>query len=129
MTNHSTTIRLLNAGLILAFSICLMEWADKSAFVFQTEYQIFAEGENLLSSLTHPLILAGLIGQLLLLYVVIKPGVRNIYTTLGILILSPVVLMIFLSGALSLNVKIIASTLPFLVLSILFFMKFRKRVA
>lgn len=46
--------------------------------------------------------------------------------TLGILILSPVVLLTLLAGALSVNLKMIASTLPFLILAIVYFLRFRK---
>ena len=116
------TIRLINLGLLLAFSICYMEWGGgNSAFVFQAEYELFRTADKLLSSLTHPLILAGLIGQVLLLYSVFSKKPNRWLNTIGVLILSPVVLLVLLAGALSLNWKVIAAALPFVILSVIYF--------
>ena len=116
------TIRLINLGLLLAFSICYMEWGGgNSAFVFQAEYELFRTADKLLSSLTHPLILAGLIGQVLLLYSIFSKTPNRLLNTIGILILSPVVLLVLLAGALSLNWKVIAAALPFVILSVIYF--------
>lgn len=120
-------LRLINIGLLLAFSLCYMEWGQgNSSFVFQTQYMLFSEWDKLWSSLTHPLILTGLIGQLLLLYCAFKSAPNRTVNTIGILILSPVVLLTLLAGALSVNLKMIASTLPFLALAVVYFLRFRK---
>ena len=77
--------------------------------------------------MTHPLILTGLIGQLLLLYCAFKKTPNRLANSIGIIILSPVVLLAFLAGALSANVKILASTLPFIALALVYFLKYRKK--
>ena len=59
--------RLLNIGLLIAFQFCYLEWPNHSMFVYQVEYEIFAKAENLLTNITHPIILLGLINQILLL--------------------------------------------------------------
>jgi hypothetical protein len=120
-------LRFINIGLLLAFSLCYMEWGQgNSSFIFQTQYTLFSNTDNLMSSLTHPLIIAGLIGQLLLLYCAIKSNPNRIVNTSGILILSPVVLLTLLAGALAGNLKMIVSTLPYLVLAVIYFLRFRK---
>lgn len=120
-------LRFVNIGLLLAFSICYLEWGGgNSSFIFQVEYELFRKADNLLSSLTHPLILAGLIGQMLLLYSIFGKKPKRMLNSIGILILSPVAWLAFLAGMLSLNLQMIASTLPFVILSVIYFLKFRK---
>lgn len=115
------TNRLINIGLVLAFFICYMEWGGgNSSFVFQSELQIFTQSESWRDNFAHPIILAGLIGQLILLFAAFKNPPSRKLTWAGILILSPVVLLIFLAGALSLNWKMVVSTLPFLALVVVF---------
>jgi len=109
--------KLLLLGIILAFSICYTEWgADQSAFIFEMELEFFASLRKNLASFTHPLILAGLLGQLGLIYgmMVSKPRFWIISACLAFLGL--VVGIFLLAGLLSLNFKIIASTIPFWVL-------------
>lgn len=121
-------LRLINIGLLLAFSICYLEWGGgNSSFIFQAEYELFSNRDKLLSSLTHPLILAGLIGQILLLYSAFKKEPHRTLNSIGILILSPVVLLALLAGMLSLNFKMIAAALPFIILSVIYFWKYRKQ--
>lgn len=121
-------LRFINIGLLLAFSLCYMEWGQgNSSFVFQTQYALFSKMDDLWASITHPLILSGLIGQLLLLYCAFKSTPNRTVNAIGILILSPVVLLTLLAGALSVNLKMIASTIPFLILAVVYFLRFRKR--
>ena len=122
------TLRLINIGLILSFFTGYMEWGQgQTAFVFDAARTIFSEADNLLSSLTHPLIISGLAGLLILLYCAIRQEPWRRLNTIGILILSPVVLLILLSGALSGNIKSIASTLPFLGLAVAYYVVRYKR--
>ncbi len=119
--------KLINAGLILSFSICYMEWGGNNAStIWQAEYEIFSKSKDLFSVLTHPVILSGLSGQLLLLYCVIAaPPVKKINIA-GILLLGLVVLLILLAGILSMNAYMTGSTLPFLFLATLFFIRLKK---
>lgn len=105
-----------------------MEWGGgNSAFVFQSEVQIFTQSESWRDNFAHPIILAGLIGQLILLFAAFKKTPSRKLTWAGILILSPVVLLIFLAGALSVNWKMVLSVLPFLALVFLFWRNNRKQ--
>ncbi|HNL40093.1 MAG TPA: hypothetical protein PKH43_13180 [Saprospiraceae bacterium] len=107
-----------------------MEWGGgNSSFVFQSEYQIFTQSASWRDNFAHPIILAGLLGQLLLLYAAFKKTPSVKLTWAGILILSPVVLLIFLAGALSMNWKMVLSVLPFLALAVMFWRNNRKQMA
>lgn len=120
--------RLINFGLVIAFFLCYMEWGGgNSSFIFQAEHQILTRSEGWRSNFTHPIILAGLIGQLLLLYCAIRGNASKKLNWLGILILAPVVLIIFLAGALSMNWKMLLSVLPFIGLVILFWRNNRRK--
>ncbi len=120
-------LRLVNLGILLAFSICYLEWGGgNSSFIFQAEYELFKKTDDLLGSLTHPLILAGLIGQILLLYSIFSKKPNRRLNTIGVLVLSPVVLLALLAGVLSLNWKMITAALPFVILTVIYFVKFRR---
>jgi hypothetical protein len=57
--------RILNILLLLTFQIGYMEWPPhNSMFVFEAAYAILSKTESLISNLTHPIILLGLLAQL-----------------------------------------------------------------
>ena len=113
--------KLINLGLILAFSICFMEWGKgQTAFIAAIEYKILIEDKSLLQSITHPLIFTGLTGQLILLYGMFASQSSRKLTLVGIGLLTLMVLMVLLAGTLSMNVKMIASTLPFIGLALFY---------
>jgi hypothetical protein len=113
---------LLNLGFLVAFSIGYMAWGGgNSAFVAEVEYEILFKKKNLLEAITHPLILAGLLGQFALLYSAFMKKPNKILQILGISLLGIVMLLILVAGLLSLNFKIIVSVIPFIVLCIVYF--------
>ena len=119
---------LLNIGLIIAFSIGFMQWGGgNSGFVFEAEYEIFSKQNNWFDTLTHPIILAGLIGQLALLYAAFAKKPNKIVQLVGIVSLGIVMFFIFLAGLLSFNLKILASAIPFIGLSFLYFTRYQKQ--
>lgn len=114
--------RLINLGLLISFLFCYLEWPpNNAAFIFQGEYEVFSNTKNWVSNFTHPLILLGLLAQLILIYAVINPKINRKMNHLGVAVLTPIVLLFFVVGFLSLNTKVIVSTLPFLVLVFFYF--------
>jgi len=114
--------QLINLALVLAFSFCYLEWPpNNSMFIVQAEYEIFTNTKNMVSNFTHPIILAGLIAQLLLFYSAIKKDANKKLNNIGVLLLCPVVVLFLLVGILAVNYKIIVSTLPFLSLVVVYF--------
>jgi hypothetical protein len=109
--------------IFLSFLVCYLEWAGgHSGFIFQMEYQFFS-GEISKGSLTHPLILFPLAGQIILLVAFFYPKRKLMLA--AILMLSLLVVMILLAGILAMNVKQIISTLPFIGFSIYYFLNSR----
>ena len=118
--------RLLNLGLLIAFQFCYLEWPNHSMFVFEAEYDIFSKTESLFNNLMHPIILLGLIIQLLLLLGFVYQKLNKRANNIAVLLLSILVLFFFLIGILGWNYKIMASTTPFLILAGIYFTKLRK---
>ena len=118
--------RLLNLGLLIAFQFCYLEWPNHSMFVFEAEYDIFSKTESLFNNLMHPIILLGLITQLLLLLGFVLKYFNKKINNIAVLLLSILVLFIFFVGVLDWNYKIITSTTPFLILAGIYFTKLRK---
>jgi len=120
--------RILNLALVIAFQICFLEWPpSNSMFIFQGEYLIFSIKEQLIDNLIHPIILTGLIAQLILLSGFLLPRINKMVNTLGVILLGIVVLLFFVVGLITLNYKIALSTLPYLGLTIVYFVKFRNK--
>ncbi|UGS19930.1 hypothetical protein [Flavobacterium cyclinae] len=113
--------RLINIGLLLTFQFCYLEWPNNSSFVFEATYKVFSNTNQLLQNLTHPIILLGLLSQLLLVMAVIFKKFSLKWNLVGVYALTPIVLLFLFVGLLSLNFKIILSTLPFLLFCFLFF--------
>jgi len=110
--------RLLPLFIFLSTFLCYLEWGGgNSGFLFQLESDLFFKSTEA-SSFVHPLILLPLVGQVLILISVFLPNKK--LTLAGILLLAVLVLMILFVGILSMNLKIILSTLPFVTLSAYF---------
>jgi heme A synthase len=105
--------------------LCHLEWADHSAFLATAEFDILFQNPSK-ENFFHPLILLPLLGQILLLIAVATNPKGFRLTFWGIGLLGLLVLVIFLVGILSLNIRIIGSTLPFLFLSSAAFVSWRR---
>lgn len=112
--------RIITLALILTFMICYLEWPHHSYFMFQMEYEFFFGGSDVVNSFSHPLILFPFLGQVLLLIsLFLKSPPRALLLT-GLLMLCPLVLMILVAGTMGMNLRIIASVLPFITTVLLF---------
>lgn len=122
--------RLLNIGLLLAFTLCYIEWGRSyPAFIFQMEDGLFFRKGNWQAILGNLLILTVLAGQLCLLYTTITNGRPARVNMVGVLLLGMIVLLFLLIGILSGKVNIIMATLPFIVLLALFFIVHKRAQA
>jgi hypothetical protein len=116
--------RLLNIALLIAFQICYLEWPPhNSMFLFYGEYELFSKKEHLLENLIHPVILSGLFAQIILLFGAILPNLNKKINAIGVVLLGAVVLLFFIVGLLSLNYKIVLSTIPYLSLAVFYFIR------
>lgn len=119
--------RFLNFLLFLSFQICYLEWPPhNSIFVFQAIFELFSKTENLVDNFTHPIILLGLLTQLLLLLGALNPKMNKKINAIGILLLSLLVLLFLLISIISLNLKMFLATLPYLSITVYFFWNYKK---
>ncbi len=113
---------------ILSSLFGYLEWGGENySFLYQIEFDILGKLFSDPASVIHPFIIIPLIGQVLLLISLFQkePNSILVYSGLGCLTLL-LGFMLFI-GALGTNLKIILSTLPFLVLSVLIVLEIRKR--
>lgn len=127
MEKQTFKLRLLKLGVLLSFLFCYLEWGKgNSEFIFQMEYEVFAKNANS-DSFFHPLILLPFLGQILLVISVFNVKPMKRLTILGILLLGILVLLIVLAGSLSSNYKMVVSTFPFIIFSILYLVVSKKQ--
>jgi NAD/NADP transhydrogenase beta subunit len=120
--------RLLNLMLILTSLLGYLEWGvDNSAFLFQAEYEIFTKLFSDPISGLHPFVVLPLIGQLLLLITLFQkePGKR--ITLIGIGCVGLLLGLMFIIGIIGPDIKILLSTLPFIVTATIVVLNFRKK--
>ncbi len=120
--------KLLNLGLILTSLIGYLEWGgDNQSFLFQTEYELLSKVITDPQSIAHPFIVLPLLGQLLLVITLFQKNPNKILTYIGLGGLAVLLFFMFLIGLMSFNIKILLSTIPFLVLCVLTIRHHRKK--
>ena len=112
--------KLLNLFLVLTSFIGYLEWGKENhLFLLQAEVEIISKFISNPSSVIHPFILLPFLGQLLLIITLFQAKPSKKLTYVGIVGLGLLLGFMFIVGMLSLNYKIIVSTIPFLFLAIL----------
>ncbi|MEZ4852862.1 hypothetical protein [Flavobacterium sp.] len=104
-----------------------MEWGkDNSTFTFQGEYELLKNMLNEPRSAIHPFSIIPLLGQIILFITLFQetPNRKLIYV--GISCLGLLLVFMFFIGVISVNFKILISTLPFIVVAILIIINQRK---
>ncbi|MCB0620206.1 MAG: hypothetical protein KDC43_23950 [Saprospiraceae bacterium] len=112
--------KLLNAGLILSSLFAYLEWGQtNSMFLIQGEIEVISKLFSDPTSVLHPFTLIPLFGQVLLLVTLFQKQPSKVLSLLGLGCIAILLLLIFAIGLMVLHVKIIASTLPFLIVGYL----------
>lgn len=107
--------KLLNAGLILTSLVGYLEWGqDNTIFLFQAEYDIMLKLFTDPASVLHPFILLPFFGQILLAITFFQKEPGKKLTFFGLGGIGILLVLMFFIGLMSLNIKILVSTLPFL---------------
>lgn len=121
--------KLLNFCLLLSSLIGYLEWGQgQHLFLVQAELEIFRKISTDPLSVLHPFTLIPFFGQLLLLFTVFQREPSKKLTYIGMSCLGILLLFMFIIGIISTNVKIILSTLPFIICSYLILRSARKKV-
>lgn len=119
--------KILNALLVVTSLLGYLEWSgDSHTFLFQAEAEILHKLFTNPSSVVHPFILLPLIGQILLLITLFQKSPSKILTYVSIAGLGLLLGFMFIIGLISLNYKIIISTISFLVVAVLTIINLRK---
>ncbi len=111
--------KVLSVLLILTSLMGYLEWGQgQHLFLFQAEGEILLKLWADPKSVLHPLILMPLMGQILLAITVVQRTPSRILVYIGMGSLSILLGLMCIIGIISFNLKILFSTLPFLVLSV-----------
>ncbi len=115
----TTKKRILNLLLIVTFQFGYMEWGGgNSSFIYQAAAAIIRNAGDDPGAFLHPFIIIPLGGLVLLLVTVFQKKPSRRLTLIGLGSLSVLMLFLFLIGLISLNTKILLSTIPFLVIGV-----------
>jgi cobalamin biosynthesis protein CobD/CbiB len=121
-------IKTLLILLILSSFTGYLEWGKgNSAFLYQAEYEVLNKLFTDPRAAAHPFTLIPLLGQILLLISLVQKSPKRILIYTGTSCIGILLTLMFFIGILSLNFKIILSTLPFIVLAILTLRQLRKK--
>ncbi|MEZ5423150.1 MAG: hypothetical protein R2682_08670 [Pyrinomonadaceae bacterium] len=111
--------KILNGLVILTSLLGYLEWgADMRAFLFQAEWEVLRRLSSDPLSVIHPFTLIPLLGQVLLLITLFQRRPGAVLTLVGIACLMLLLGLVCFIGLISLNVKIFASTIPFLTVAV-----------
>lgn len=119
--------RILIFLLIITSLFGYLEWGrDNSSFLFQGEYDLLKNMMSNPKSAIHPFTLIPLLGQILLFITLFQKKPNRILTYVGISCIGLLLLFMSFIGIISANIKILISTLPFIVVAILAIINQRK---
>ena len=124
--------KLLNLGLIFTSFIGYLEWGtDMKMFLIQGEIEVITKAFTNFNEIVHPLILLPLFGQLLLVITLFQKTPSKALTYAGMFCLATLLVFIFFIGIIIFNIKILASSTPFIVVMILIIKHYKqlKKVA
>jgi hypothetical protein len=111
--------KILNILLVLTSLLGYLEWGrDNKQFLFQAEAEIISKLFNDPNSVLHPFIILPLAGQILLLITLFQKSPNKIVTFIGIAGIGLLLGLMFVIGLISVNIKILSSTLPFLIIAV-----------
>ncbi|MEZ4905861.1 MAG: hypothetical protein R2822_30880 [Spirosomataceae bacterium] len=119
--------KIFNFLLVITSLLGYLEWSGNShSFLFQAEGEIFSKLFTDPISILHPFTVLPLLAQVILLFTLFQKMPSKTLTYLSIGGLGILLVFMFIIGLLSSNYKIISSTIPFLVTSILAIRHYRK---
>jgi hypothetical protein len=120
--------KLLIILLLLSSLLGFLEWGgNHHSFLFELEIKLF---KNILTeplALLHPLILLPLAAQIILIVLLFKKQ-EKILTYLSISGIGLLMMMILVAGMLSKNMKMVISTLPFVLVALITLRDMKKKI-
>ena len=121
--------KILNSLLIITSLIGYLEWGGNNyIFLFKAEAEIFLKLFTDPISVLHPFTILPLIGQVLLLITLFQKTPNKTLSFISIAGLGLLLGFIFIIGLMSLNFKVIISTIPFIVVSVLTIRHYKNKI-
>lgn len=118
--------------LIISSFIGYMEWpGNNHGFLILMQYEIIFGKYFDLKNFFHPVILLPLIGEILLIITLFQTKISKVLLFTGMACLSVIMIIIFIVGIASLNIKIFASSIPFFIISFIILkmnVKFKRNI-
>lgn len=112
--------KITNVLLVIASLMGYLEWGgNQHAFLFQAEATLLQQLFTSPLTAMHPFTILPLLGQLLLIVTLFQKTPNKLLTYLGIGGIGLLLGFLFIIGLMSANTKIIACSLPFILLSII----------
>jgi hypothetical protein len=124
--------RMLNALVIFTSLFGFLEWGgNNEAFLYETEIEVISRMLKDPLAVIHPLTLLPMAGQALLLITLFQHDPSQRLTYWGVTGLGLLIALMFVIGLISLSLKIVASTTPFLIMAFLalYSIKIQKHLA
>lgn len=119
--------KILNFLLIISSFFGYLEWVkDNQVFLFVAEIEIIMKLLKDPFSIVHPFTLIPMLGQLLLLFTIFQKKPSKTLTITGLSFLGLLLGFMFIIGIISLNFRILLSTIPFTALAIITVREFLK---
>lgn len=119
--------KILNLLLLITSLIGYLEWSgNRHIFLFQAEAEILSKLFTSPASVLHPLTILPMIGQVVLVVTLFQRKPNKPLTYISIGCLGILLVLMFVIGVMSLNLKIIISTIPFIVLTVLAIRHYKK---
>jgi hypothetical protein len=119
--------KIVNTLLLLTSLIGYLEWGkDNKTFLFQAEADVIRKLIADPASAFHPLVLLPLAGQLALLITIFQKLPSRMLTIFGIAGIGILFAVILLAGLMGMNLKVVVSTVPFLVTAFYWIWQFRR---
>ena len=120
--------RILLILLLLSTLLGFLEWGENQKFIFQIEVDLIRKVFNDPLSLLHPLIILPFLGQILLIIQIMKKDWHKIFLYCSIAGIAIFFLTLLVIGFVSKNFKIVLSTLPFVLLTVMVIINYRQGI-
>jgi len=105
---------------IISSGLGYLEWgADQSTFLYQAEYDLLLKLITNPISVLHPFTILPLLGQLLLVAALLFKRLPKALTYAGVVMIGLLFGFILFAGLLTMDLRIMASTVPFILFSVL----------
>jgi hypothetical protein len=113
-------LKVLNLSVVLASLVGYLEWGGgHSVFLFQAEADLFAKALGDPAAVMHPFTVLPVLGQLLLVFTLFQKTPGKAVTYAGIGGVGLLLVLMFVIGVIDTNVRVLLSTVPFLVMAAL----------